>query len=82
MLSVDIETVFTAKFFQDVCRLLNIHSSFTTNYYPQTNGQIERFNLTLKAAIQSYFDYHWTDLDLYTPSLTSVYDSLPHTPTA
>ena len=37
---------FTARFFQDVCRILNVHNLFTTTYYPQANGQVERYNRT------------------------------------
>ena len=72
---------FTAKFFQDVCRILNVHNTFTTTYHPQTNGQVERYNRTLKAAIRSYLDEHPTDWDLYTSSLTYAYNCLPHSST-
>lgn len=73
---------FTAKFFQDVCRILNIQNSFTTTYHPQTNGQVERYNRTLKAAIRSYLNDHPKDWDLYTSSLTYAYNCVPHTATA
>ena len=72
---------FTARFFQDVCRILNVHNMFTTTYHPQTNGQVERYNRTLKAAIRSYLDDHPVDWDLYTPSLTYAYNGLPHSST-
>lgn len=31
---------FTSRFFQDVCKILNVHNSFTATYHPQTNGQV------------------------------------------
>ena len=73
---------FTAKFFQDVCRIMNVHNSFTTTYHPQTNGQVERYNRTIKAAIRSYLDDHPRDWDLYAPTLTYAYNCAPHSSTA
>ena len=73
---------FTSKFFQSVCKILNLDNQFTTTYHPQTNGQVERYNRTLKAAIKSYLDDHPTDWDLYTPTLTYAYNCQPHTSTS
>ncbi len=73
---------FTSKFFQDVCRIINTHNSFTTTYHPQANGQVERFNRTIKAAIRSYLSDHPRDWDLYTGALTYAYNCQPHTSTA
>ena len=73
---------FTSKFFQDVCRILNVRNQFTTTYHPQANGQVERFNRTLKAAIKSYLNDHPTDWDLYTPALTYDYNFRPHPATS
>ncbi len=73
---------FTAKFFQSVCKILNVHNSFTTTYHPQTNGQTERFNRTIKAMIRSYLADHPRDWDLYTGALTFAYNCQPHSTTA
>ena len=73
---------FTAKFFQDVCRILNVHNLYTTTYHAQTNGQVERYNRTIKAAIRSYLGDHPKDWDLYTPALTYAYNCQPHSSTA
>ncbi|MEM6905061.1 MAG: hypothetical protein AAF568_04140, partial [Pseudomonadota bacterium] len=56
---------FASKFFQSVCQILNVKNQFTTTYHPQTNGQVERFNRTLKAALKAYLDDHPNDWDLY-----------------
>ena len=73
---------FTSKFFQSICSMLNIHNSFTTTYHPQANGQVERFNRTIKDAIRAYLDDHPKDWDLYTGSLTFAYNCQPHSSTA
>ena len=73
---------FTAKFFQSVCKILNVHNQFTTTYHPQTNGQTERFNRTIKAMIRSYLADHPRDWDLYTGALTFAYNCQPHSTTA
>jgi transposase InsO family protein len=45
---------FTAKFFQAACAELGIAKVFTTAYNTQTNGQVERYNLTILAALRAY----------------------------
>ncbi len=73
---------FTSKFFQSVCKILNVENQFTTTYHPQANGQVERFNRTLKAAIKAYLEEHPNDWDLYTRALTYAYNCQPHSATA
>ena len=52
---------FNSKFFTSVCGILNVVNKFTTTYHPQTNGQVERYNRTLKAALKSYLGDHLGD---------------------
>ena len=54
---------------------------FTTTYHPQTNGQIERFNRTILAAIRHYVADHPKDWDLFTDALTFAYNTQVHTST-
>ena len=61
---------FSSKFFQSVCKILNVENQFTTTYHPQANGQVERYNRTLKSVIKSYLDDHPLDWDFYKPTLT------------
>ncbi len=73
---------FTSKFFTSVCQTLNVRNKFTTTYHPQTNGQVERYNRTLKAMLKSYLDDHPHDWDLYARTLTYAYNCQPHTSTS
>ena len=73
---------FTAKFFQDVCRILDIKNVFTTTYHPQSNGQVERFNRTMLNALRSYVADHPKDWDLYTDAITYAYNTQVHRDTS
>ena len=73
---------FTAKYFQDVCKLLNVKNSYTKTYHPQTNGQVERYNRTVLAALRTYVADHPRDWDLYTDALAYAYNCQPHTSTS
>ena len=72
---------FNAKFFQKVCRILGIKNVFTTTYHPQTNGQTERFNRTILAALHPYTAEHPKDWDLFTDALTHGYHTQVHSST-
>ena len=61
---------FTARFFQDVCRIIGVKNPFTTTYHPQCNGQVERLNRTILAALRHYVADHPKNWDLFTDALT------------
>ena len=69
---------FTARFFQNVCRILGVENLFTTTYHPQTNGQVERFNRTIISGLRNYIADHPKDWDLYTDMLTYAYNTQVH----
>ena len=57
----DLGAAFLFNLQQEVYRLMEIHKVFTTAYHPQTEGLIERFNLTLTSILAiSYED--WTGM--------------------
>ena len=72
---------FTSKFFIDICRIMSIKNNFTTTYHPQANGQVERYNRTILAALRTYVADHPRDWDLYTDALTFAYNCQPHSST-
>ena len=69
---------FTSRLFTEISRVLGIRNSFTTTYHPQCNGQVERFNRTILAALRHYIDDHPKDWDLFTDALTFAYNTQPH----
>lgn len=53
---------FESALFQEFGKLLRIKVTHTTIFHPQSNGQIERWDRTLKAAIKSYKNIRWVDV--------------------
>ncbi|CDF38512.1 unnamed protein product [Chondrus crispus] len=71
-------TQFTARFFQNVCRILGIRNVFTNTYHPQANGQVEGFNRTLTSALRKYVGEHPKDWDLFSDAVTLSYNTQVH----
>jgi transposase InsO family protein len=69
---------FTAKFFQAVCAELGVKKTFTTAYHPQTNGQVERYNRTILAALRAYVSKRQDDWDDFTSAVTYAYNCRVH----
>ena len=55
---------------QEFCKLLGIQTTRTSAYHPERNGQVERFNRTLKAMLAKMIDggdqQNW---DIYLPKV-------------
>lgn len=45
---------FASRFFQDVCKILNVHNLFTIIYHTQSNCQVERFIPTILSTLHAY----------------------------
>jgi hypothetical protein len=52
---------FESQFFHSLGRLCGIQLSRTTAHHATANGLVKRFHRTLKAAIISHADQHWTE---------------------
>lgn len=61
---------FVSKFFLAVCITLRVNYITNTEYYPQTNGQAERFNSTVISRLQHYVSVHQTHCDIFLLPLT------------
>ena len=69
---------FESELFQETCRLLGIDKTRTTPYHPQSDGQVERFNRTLKVMLSSYTSENQRDWDLHVPAIMMAYRASPH----
>ncbi len=59
----------------EVYRILSIQELFTSTYRPQTNGQTERMNRTVCAALRKYISEHPLEWDVYDDIVTYSYNS-------
>lgn len=71
-------TQFAAQLFQEWCQLLEIKSSMSTTYHPQTDGQTERVNQTLEQYLRAYVDYQKTDWSWLLHSAEFAYNNATH----
>jgi transposase InsO family protein len=69
---------FTATFFQAACAELGIAKVFTTAYHPQTNGQVERYNWKILAALRAFVAKGQDDWDDYTSTVNFAYNCRVH----
>ena len=63
---------FVGNVFKAVCDLLEIRKTQTTPYYPQGNGQVERYNRTIIEMIRCLKAKSDKDWDIYLPHITSA----------
>jgi len=71
-------TQFVSKFMQKVCKILGIRQAFTAAYHPQTNGQAERFNRTLLAALRTFCGEHPKQWGQFLQAIVYGYNSTYH----
>jgi len=68
---------FRSTFFHGICSLLGIANRYSTTSYPQTDGQVERYNRTIVGQLRTYFEDlqdRWDDL---VSTVTLAYIILP-----
>jgi len=78
-------TNFEAELFKYMCELLRVKKLRSTGYHPQTNGEVERANKTLKQMIKCFVNDHHNDWDLFLQQLccafnTSINETTKRTP--
>jgi transposase InsO family protein len=50
-------TQFVAKFWKALCKRLDTQARLSTPYYPQTDGQTERFNAVMEQYLPCFINY-------------------------
>lgn len=66
---------------RDFFRLFAIQRKLTSAYHPQSNGQTERFNRTLKTSLTMYVDANQKDWSSFIPAITFAYNITIHSVT-
>ena len=87
LLHSDQGSQFESSLFQELCLLLDIDKTRTTAYHPQSDGLVERFNLTLENMLSKYIASDQRDWDSHLPMLmlayrSSIHESTGQTPAA
>jgi hypothetical protein len=71
----DCDTHFTSRMFQEICRQLDVKQNLSTAYHPQTDGQSERMNQTLKATLHVYCNHQQDNWAQWLPILQYILNS-------
>ncbi len=78
-------SLFTSKFWSLLCYFLGIKRKLSTAFHPQTDGQIERQNITMEAYLRSFVNWEQDDWARLLPMAEFAYNnaknaSTGHTP--
>ena len=71
----DKDPKFTSDFWRCLMGLVNTSLAMSTPYHPQTDGLVERTNLTLKEMLRSFTDNGGKDWDLFLSAAEFVYNN-------
>ena len=69
---------FEGHLYRELCRLLGVLKTRTTAYAPWSDGLVERYNRTIKTAIQHYTTQKPSHWDLYVGLLAAAYRCMKH----
>ena len=69
----DLGTNFTSRLLAELYSLLHVNALQTNPYHPQTDGMVERFNVTLKEMLRKSAQEDGKDWDKLLPYLLFAY---------
>ena len=75
----DRDPIFTSKLWKCLLKLLGTELAMSTPFHPQTDGLVERLNLTLKEMLRAFSDNASKDWDTFLPAAEYVYNSTYNT---
>ena len=67
-------SLFTSKFWSSLCYFLGIKQRLFTAFHPQTDGQTERQNSTIKAYLRAFVNFEQNDLAWLLPIVEFAYN--------
>ena len=76
-LHTDQGTQFQSRVMNKIFKILGIHKTRTTSFYPMSHGLVERFNRTLESMLSLYVKTNQRDWDKLVPLVTMAYRSTP-----
>jgi transposase InsO family protein len=77
----DNDRQFTSEFFATYCKVMGVPNIFTSEYHPQANGQVERFNRSILASLRALVGEEQGKWDLYSSAVTYAYNTQVHAST-
>jgi hypothetical protein len=69
---------FTARFMQEVLKMLGSKQALSTAFHPQTDGQTENVNKVLETFLRHYVAVRCNDWDAYLPCAQFAINNSPH----
>ena len=69
---------FESQLIEELCDLLDIHKIRTSPYYPECDGQTERFNRTLESMLASFVEENQRNWDELLPVVNFAYRTAVH----
>ena len=72
---------FVGKIMTELCEILGIKKTKTSPFHPEGNGQIERFNSTLGAALRRFVNPQTDNWDDILPAIVYAYNTSVHSTT-
>ena len=72
---------FDSALVHEVCKLLRIHKTRTTAYHPQSDGQVERANRTVRSMLTALVNEARDDWDNHLPYILFAYRASVHATT-
>ncbi|CAF0825482.1 unnamed protein product [Adineta steineri] len=77
-LLTDQGTHFNNELVNAIAQLLGCHHTLSTAYHPQTNGQVERWNATMRPQLNKLASQQPADWDKYLSAVVSAYNNGEH----
>ncbi|KAG5719025.1 hypothetical protein E4T56_gene20411 [Termitomyces sp. T112] len=77
----DHRPLFVSHFWQSLCKALEIKTSLSTAYHPETNGQTKHVNQTLEQYLCLYINYLQNNWHAELPLTKFTYNNTPHSAT-